>query len=224
MTNITSIHCSNCGAVLDAEINREYIFCKYCGSKNRLDSEGMRTNINLGNINITAKTEIGNLISLTEYAIELKQFERANEMIMAAILNSGDDYRVYICRAMIGLHTNPGTFFGALEKLKMLESKQSDNVIAQAIRELMMYRGHEGLTALHFAAFYERIDLVFFCVEHNSNVNSIGGVNDDTPISIMFRSVPSFVTVYIAIDGQPFIRNKDNAKIIRNYLQQHGGR
>ena len=124
---------------------------------------------------------------------------------------------------MIGLHINPCAFFGALEKLKMLESKQSGNTITQAIKELMHYRGHEGLTALHFAAFYERNDLVVFCVEHNSDVNSIGGINADTPISIMFRSVPSFVTTSATIDGQPFIRNKNNAKIIRNYLQQHGG-
>jgi hypothetical protein len=143
MSNTTIVHCSACGAVLDAEINREYIFCKYCGSKNRIDSEGMRTSINLGNINITAKTELDNLISLTEYVIELNQFDRANEMLMAAILNSGGDYRVYICKAMIGLHINPGVFLEALEKLKMFESKQSDNASTQAIRKLMGYRGRE---------------------------------------------------------------------------------
>ena len=87
MPNPIIVHCSACGATLDVDINAEYIFCKYCGSKNRINTEGMRTNIKLGNITITAKTEPDNLISLTEYAIELKQFERANEMIMAAILN-----------------------------------------------------------------------------------------------------------------------------------------
>jgi hypothetical protein len=65
---------------------------------------------------------------------------------------------------------------------------------------------------------------VVFCVEHGSDVNSIGGVNDDTPISILFRSVPSFVTTTTTINGQPFIRNKENAKAIRNYLQQFGGK
>jgi hypothetical protein len=224
MHNVTTFHCSSCGAVLDAEMNREYIFCKYCGSKNKIETEAMRTNINLGNINITAKTELSNLMALTEYAIELKQFDRANEMLMAAILNSGDDYRIYICRAMIGLHINPGAFFWALEKLKILESKQRNGAITNAIRELMMYRGHEGLTALHFATFYERNDLVVFCVEHGSDVNAIGGVNNDTPISIMFRSVPSFVTAVTTNDGRLFIRNKGNAKATRNYLWQHGAR
>jgi len=224
MSNATIIHCSACGAVLDVETNREYIFCKYCGVKNRIETEVMRTNINLGNINITAKTELGNLIALTEYAIEQKQFDKANEMIMAAILNSGDDYRVYICRAMIGLHINPSVFFGALEKLKMLESKQGDSAITNAIGEFMLYRGHEGLTALHFVAFYERSDLVAFCVEHGSDVNAVGGVNNDTPVSIMFRSVPSFVTKIAAIDGQLFVRNKRNVKLIRNYLWQCGAR
>ncbi|MCL1859149.1 MAG: hypothetical protein FWF92_07930 [Oscillospiraceae bacterium] len=222
MKNVTTIKCANCGADLNAEINREYIFCTYCGGKNRIESEEMKTNIKIGNISISAKTEVDNLISSAEYAINIKQFDKANEMLIASIMSGCEDYRVYICKAMIDLHTDDGkSLFTSLEKLKSIEMKQNNNEVTQAICTLMSYRGINGVTALHNSTFHERFDMVVFCVEHGGDVNLIAGMNRVSPISIMFVPIAKTLS---KIDGTPFIRNKEIVKQIRQYLMQHGAK
>jgi len=219
MNNPTRIYCSSCGAILDFEINREYIFCKYCGSKNRLEHEAMRTNINVGNINITAKTDLDNLVSYTKYLIGTQQYGKADEVLSAIMLSGCDDYRVYICKTMIDLNTgNDRSLFYAMEKLKSLVYTQHDNEITHAIEELMAYKGYEGITVLHVATFNEKYDIVKFCVEHGSDVNAICWAAEVTPISIMFMPLPED---FQKIDGTTF-RDKNTVKIIRNYLMNHG--
>ena len=219
MNNPTRIYCTSCGAVLDSEINREYIFCKYCGSKNRLEHETIRTNINVGNINITAKTDLDNLISYTKYLIGTQQYEKADEVLSAAMLSGCDDYRVYICKAMIDLNTgNDQSFFYAMGKLRTLNTTQQDNDVTQAIKELMAYKGDDGITALHVATYNEKIDMVKFCVEHGSDVNAVCGTAEVTPISIMFVPLTEDLQ---KVDGTTF-RDKNTVKIIRNYLLQQG--
>ena len=78
-----------------------------------------------------------------------------------------------------------------------------------------------GVIALHNASFHELMDMVVYCVEHNSDVNCVAGINRVTPISIRFVPVsPSLCK----LDGTPFIRNKQKVKEIRRYLMSMGAR
>jgi len=71
MSEARVLYCQSCGAMLNVEANRAYIFCQYCGAKNVIASEQMKTNINIGGIQITAKTEIENIIASAEYAVSI---------------------------------------------------------------------------------------------------------------------------------------------------------
>jgi hypothetical protein len=215
------MYCFNCGAKLNIEINRSFIFCQYCGSKNRIETEEMKTTTKVGNIDITAKTELNNLILSAEYAIDLGQFDRANEMLMTAILSCGDDYRIHVCRAMIALRKLDGkSLFTLLEKLKTFESTQNGNEVATALRKLMTYKGKNDITALHIASHDENYAMVMFCVEHGSDVNITAryATSEVTPISIMFEPTN------FKFSGIPFVRNMENVNTIRNYLLQHGAK
>jgi hypothetical protein len=244
MNNPTHIYCSACGAALDAEINREHIFCKYCGSKNRLEHEAIRTNINVGNINITTKTDLNNLISSAKYFAGIRQFDKANEVLTAVIISGCEDYRVYICKARIDLQTNDThSLLYSIEKLKTLEVMQQSSEITQAIRELVAYKEPKGFTALHIVSLFQRYDLVVFCVEHGSDVNAVakygwcvscsvatpcakhgeidvGHTTEGsvTPINIMFTSAikPKF--------NAKFNENKEQVNTIRKYLMQQGAK
>lgn len=101
MSEARVLYCQSCGAMLNVEANRAYIFCQYCGAKNVIASEQMKTNINIGGIQITAKTEIENIIASAEYAVSIGQYSKANEMLVAAIMSGYDDYRIYITKAKI---------------------------------------------------------------------------------------------------------------------------
>ena len=103
MSEARVLYCQSCGAMLNVEANRAYIFCQYCGAKNVIASEQMKTNINIGGIQITAKTEIENIIASAEYAVSIGQYSKANEMLVAAIMSGYDDYRIYITKAKIDL-------------------------------------------------------------------------------------------------------------------------
>ena len=87
----------------------------------------------------------------------------------------------------------------------------SDGSITRAICELMRYRGLNGITLLHLAAYQVMFDQVVYCVEHQADVNSIAGSNQVTPISIMFR--PENVRVQT---------NRPGIKAIRDYLMSRG--
>ena len=202
-------------------MNRAYIFCKFCGTKNFIQNETMKTNINIGNgINIAAKTDLDTLIKSAKYAVSLKQYDKANDLLMATIISGSDNYEVYITKAMIDLQKDDGkSLFESLRKLRELENTQNNNEITIAINNLMHYRGINGVTALHNATFHEQFDMVQFCVEHGADVNLIAGMNMVSPISIMFVPISPKLQ---KIDGTPFIRNKIAVKQIRNYLMSHG--
>ena len=89
------IRCSACNSALDVEMNRAYIFCKYCGCKNIIEDEQIKTNINVQGVTFSAKTDTDSIISSAQYAITMKQYDKANELIMASILSGTDDYRIY---------------------------------------------------------------------------------------------------------------------------------
>jgi len=145
---------------------------------------------------------------------------------------------------MIALHTNRKTLFPSLNKLKLLEAKQSNGEVTQAIKKLMIYKGRNGITALHVACLDEEYDIVVFCVEHGSDVNVVAGnewclhcdeiipcakhgsgstgytsLQKVTPISIMFEKAPKF-----KLDGTPFNGDIEIVKKIRNYLMQNGAK
>lgn len=223
MSEARVLYCQSCGAMLNVEANRAYIFCQYCGAKNVIASEQMKTNINIGGIQITAKTEIENIIASAEYAVSIGQYSKANEMLVAAIMSGYDDYRIYITKAKIDLQLDHNrSLFESLRKLQQFEQRQSSNqAVTAAIRELMHYRGKNGVTALHISTFHEQMDMVVYCVEHGSDVNCIAGVNRVTPISIMFVPISSKLT---GLDGTPFVHHKAAVKEIRRYLMSCGAR
>lgn len=223
MSEARVLYCQSCGAMLNVEANRAYIFCQYCGAKNVIASEQMKTNINIGGIQITAKTEIENIIASAEYAVSIGQYSKANEMLVAAIMSGYDDYRIYITKAKIDLQLDHNrSLFESLRKLQQLEQRQSGNQsVTEAILELMHYRGKNGVTALHISTFHEQMDMVVYCVEYGSDVNCIAGVNRVTPISIMFVPISSKLT---GLDGTPFVHHKAAVKEIRRYLMSCGAK
>ena len=144
-------------------------------------------------------------------------------MLVAAIMSGYDDYRIYITKAKIDLQLDHNrSLFESLRKLQQLEQRQGGNqAVTTAIRELMHYRGKNGVTALHISTFHEQMDMVVYCMEHGSDVNCIAGVNCVTPISIMFVPISSKLT---GLDGTPFVHHKAAVKEIRRYLMSCGAR
>ncbi len=214
-------YCSSCGAALNVEMNREFIFCQYCGNKNIIASQSMQTNINVGGVGIKARTDIESMLASAEYAVSIGQYDKANEMLVAAIISGTNDYRIHITKAKIDLLTdNNKSLFESLRILRDMETRQSNQYeVSKAVCQLMHFRGANGVTALHNATFHELMDMVVYCVEHGSDVNCVAGMNRVTPISIMFVPISANLS---KIDGTPFVRDKRMVAQIRNYLMSRG--
>ncbi len=221
MSEAKILHCSGCGEALDVGINQSFVFCKYCGAKNIIDSQQMKSNVSFGNINISANVGTDNLIQTAEYAISVGDLQKASELLMSAVMSGNSDYRVYIYKAQIDLQMDDNkSLFESLEKLEQIEKTNGSEEMSAAIKKLMAYRGTNGVIALHNAAFHERLDLVKFCVEHGADVNCHAGMNNVTPLTIMY--VPIDPTTQSKLDGTPFVRNKEAVKQIREYLIANG--
>ncbi|MCR5210726.1 MAG: hypothetical protein K6C99_10980 [Lachnospiraceae bacterium] len=223
MASAKIIRCSACNAALDVEMNRAYIFCKYCGCKNIIEDEQIKTNINIQGVSFSAKTDVESIIASAQYAISMKQYDKANELIMTTILSGTNDYRIYSLRVQIDLLIDDNkSLFETMDILRRLEEQQGPNrEVTNEINRLMHFRGAAGVTILHNATFNERMDYVVYCVEHGSDVNLVAGMNRVTPISIMFVHVSSSLC---GIDGTPFVHHKEKVKEIRRYLMAHGAR
>ena len=217
------IYCTSCGAPLNVEMNRAFIFCQFCGSKNIIQSQEMNTSINIGGTNIKAKTDLDSMLNSAEYAVSIGQYDKANEMLIASIMSGCNDYRVFILKAKIDLLTDDNkSLIASLDRLRQFEQQQSnDREVTKAICELMQFRGMNGVIALHIATYHERFDYVVYCVEHGADVNCVAGMNQVTPISIMFVPADGSQS---GLDGTPFYHHKQNVKQIRDYLLQHGAR
>ncbi|MDO4283179.1 MAG: hypothetical protein Q4D02_06030 [Clostridia bacterium] len=223
MSGTRTIHCVNCNAPITVEINRSRVFCNFCGAQNIIDNEEMKVNINVNsNMNIKAKTDDESLKRAVEFAISSKNFDRANELIMTSIITGTSDYYIYILKAMIDLQLdNNAALFESLDTIIEMEKVNSSPKMQADIKKLMNYRGKNGVQVLHNATFHEKLDIVKYCVEHGADVNSVAGMNQVTPISIMFVPISSNLS---KLDGTPFIRDKQKVKAIRDYLLQHGAR
>lgn len=221
MSEAKILQCCGCGETLDVNMNQSFVFCKYCGAKNIIDSQQMKSNVNIGNINISANVGTDNLIQTAEYAISVGDLKQAKDLLMTAVMSGNANYRVYICKAQIELLLDDDkSLFQSLEKLIELEREGNSPELSAGIQKLMSYRGVNGVTALHSASYQERFDLVKFCVEHGADVNCRAGMNDVTPLTIMY--VPIDSTQCSKYDGTPFVRNKEEVKQIREYLIGHG--
>ncbi len=221
MSEAKILHCSGCGEALDVGINQSFVFCKYCGAKNIIDSQQMKSSVSFGNINISANVGTDNLIQTAEYAISVGDLQKASELLMSAVMSGNSDYRVYIYKAQIDLQMDDNkSLFESLEKLEQIEKTNGSDEISVAIKKLMAYRGTNGVISLHNAAFHERLDLVKFCVEHGADVNCHAGMNNVTPLTILY--VPIDPTTQSKLDGTPFVRNKEAVKQIREYLIANG--
>ncbi len=216
-------YCSSCGAPLNVNINRAFVFCTYCGCKNFIQEQQMSAQMNVGGMQIKANTDIESMLASAEYAIGIQQYDKANELLLSSIMSGNNDYRVYILKARIDLLTdNNNSLFQTMNKLIELERRQSPaGEVTIAIRNLMHVRGKNGVTVLHNATFHELYDMVVYCVNHGSDVNCIAGMNRVTPISIMFVPVSSSLS---KLDGTPFVRNPVQVKRIRDYLLANGAR
>ena len=223
MDNVRVIHCVNCNAPITVEMNRAKVFCNFCGAQNIINSEEMKVNINVNNnMNINAKTDDESLKRAVQFAISSKNYDKANELIMTSIITGTSDYYIYLLKAMIDLQLdNNRELFESLDTIIEMEKVNSSPKMEEDIQKLMNYRGKNGVQVLHNATFHERLDLVKYCVEHGADVNSIAGMNQVTPLSIMFVPISSSLC---KLDGTPFIRNKQVVKEIRDYLMAHGAR
>lgn len=214
------LYCQSCGAPLKIVMNKPFVFCQFCGAKNIIDSQQMKAKIKFQNIDISANTETDSIIDSAEFAIQTKDFAKAKELIMAAIISGRNDYKIYVCKAHMDLLTDDNRgLFDDLEKLRKIEQKEKDQEVTDAICELMQYKGINGVIALHNATFHERMDMVEFCVEHGADVNARAGMNNVSPISIMYVPISSATQ---NLNGTPFIRNKKTVKMIHDYLIAHG--
>lgn len=223
MNNVRTIHCVNCNAPITVELNRARVFCNFCGAQNIIDSEEMKVKINVNNgVKIDAKTDDNSLKRAVEFAISSKNYAKAKELIMTAIITGTNDYYIYILKAMVDLQLDDNAgLFETLDNIIDMEKISSSPKMQQDIKKLMNYRGKNGVQILHNATFHEKLDIVKYCVEHGADVNSVAGMNQVTPISIMFVPISSSLS---KLDGTPFIRNKNKVKEIRDYLMSHGAR
>ena len=191
------------------------------GSKNKVFFQEKNFNETIENVSSFINVNIDQLIQSAEYAISVENFQQAKDFLVSAVADGRPDYRIYICHAHLGLKMDHGEIlFDSLEKLQILEKRKPSETMTEDIKRLMSYRGVNGVTALHCAAYHERLDLVQFCVEHGADVNCIAGMNKVTPLTIMYVHVDS--KAYTKLDGTPFIRDKEKVNEIRKYLIAHG--
>ncbi len=223
MSEARNFYCAGCGAPLNVEMNRAFIFCQFCGCKNEIASQEMKTKINVGQMEINAKTSVDSMLESAEYSVSIGRYNEANEMLIASIVSGANDYRIYILKAQIDLLTDDNkSLFQSIKKLQALEKTQGPGKeVTNAICELMQFRGQNGVTVLHNATFHELMDMVVYCVEHKSDVNCIAGMNRVSPISIMFVKISPTLS---KLDGTPFIRDKQKVKEIRRYLMSKGAK
>lgn len=222
MVESKACYCESCGAPLMVETDREFVFCQFCGTKNMLTNQEMKTNINMDGISVEARTNIERMISSEEYAISIGQYDKANEMLVAAIMSGAEDHRIFIAKAKIDLLIDDNrALFESLRRLQEMERNQDTDEVTRAVCQLMQFRGKNGVIALHNATFHELLDMVVYCVEHGSDVNCIAGMNRVTPISIMFVPVSPELS---RLDGTPFVRDEYKVREIRNYLLSRGAR
>lgn len=223
MSEAKVYYCMGCGAPLNVSINRAFVFCQFCGCKNEISSQEMRAKIDVGTITVDAKTDIEGVLKSAEYAISIEQYDKANELLLATIMSGERNYRIYILKSKIDLLLDDNkSLFENLRTLKEMEKAQTaEKEVTKAVCELMQFRGKNGVTALHNATFHELLDMVEYCVEHNSDLNCVAGMKRVTPISIMFVKISPKLS---KIDGTPFIRNKKKVKEIRSYLMSKGAK
>jgi len=166
--------------------------------------------------------DIDKLISAAEYAIDTKNYYKAEELLLDAKMANSDDYRIYYHRAKISLEfSDAEALFKMLEKLQLFEKEQKENEVTEAINGLMKYKqAGNGATILHYATNQERFDMVMFCVEHGSDVNATYGDGKKfwSPISIMSTPVSR---ISARADGVPY-RTKSELEKFRKYLIEHG--
>jgi len=163
--------------------------------------------------------DIDKLLSTIEYAIDTKQYCKAEELLLEAKMISGEDYRIYYYRAKLELeYSDADSLFKMLKKLQLLEKSQKENEVTDAINELMKCKQNgNGATMLHHATSQERFDMVVFCVEHGSDVNATYGAKT-SPISVLLTPVQRGS---IRDDGIPY-RTKNEIKKIHQYLLENG--
>lgn len=72
---VETLKCSNCGSNLEVNENREFIFCKYCGTKNFINDEiKVKQNITY-HINEAQKSDYDEDIKRLEYEKLLREKE-----------------------------------------------------------------------------------------------------------------------------------------------------
>lgn len=215
------LYCKSCGAALNVELNRPFIYCIYCGTKNIIEDQQMRTDITMGNVRVKAQTSLESMLASAQYAFQAEQYDKANEILMAVVMSGVADYRVYLLKARIDLKLDKNRqLFEDIRALRRMEARQSaKGEVTAAVRALMQSRGKAGVNPLHIATFHEDMEMVQYCVERGADVNLVAGMNRVTPISIMFVPVSAKLS---GLDGTPFVRHKQKVKEIRHYLMQHG--
>ena len=213
---VITYKCGGCGAPLPININQQIIYCQHCGTANQIPQQAVNSTLNFAGVQVKTQTDTESMLRSAEYLITCNQHEKAKDVLFTAIMSGADDYRIYLLKVQLDMWGEEDMItFTDLDKLKTYEAsyQNRDGSVSRAICELMRYRGMNGITLLHLAAYQVMFDQVVYCVDHQSDVNSIAGSNQVTPISIMFR--PENVRLQ---------NNKAGVKAIRDYLMAHGAR
>lgn len=203
--------CSNCGADLDVPMNFSEVICPYCNAKNVIKEAGIKK----GDVT----TDLEKMLTLIDFNISTGKISQAEELLQEVILGGIADVRIYILMARIKLKMgNDRILFDTLSTIKIKLSKGS---YTELLRELAMEKDPHGLTALHLASYYERLDMVEFLIECGADVNARGGAYNVTPLTILYvPKHPDAKDIY----GAPFERDKSRAKEIKNYLKERGAK
>ena len=176
----------------------------------------MAAEFSASGVKVSAETSPEQIILAADYLISNQEYERANKMIVAAIISGQSDYRIYITKAKLDLQQRSDQKLAetlyTLQNFERSAEPEYKSEINQAITRLMSYSNRDGKTALHFAVQQEKYDLVVFCVEHGADVNCRSSVKSGrlTPV----------LTTYVNIEGT--YRDAEKNEMIRAYLYEHG--
>ena len=88
----------------------------------------MRSTMNVQGVQIQANTDIESILRTADYATQIGQYAKADELLMTTIMSGCEDYRVFIQKAKIDLLQDKNkSFFQTMQRLWELEQRQSAN-------------------------------------------------------------------------------------------------
>jgi DNA-directed RNA polymerase subunit RPC12/RpoP len=91
---VVSVFCTNCGAAVQLDSQRQVGFCSYCGSQLLIDEEKRKIELS-GNVSVDGMLTLENQIRSVETLCKLKQYSKAKTILEKLTHNYPEDYRVW---------------------------------------------------------------------------------------------------------------------------------